>query len=359
VKYAVALVGVCAVLGTSSSSYAVINEFEEGKKQKEGERDVAAAATVKTGEKVAWRNSLVTYENIFSAYSIDRGAQLSYNPYYAQSISFLPRYYPRDDLYLRARLDLEIELTTSDDTDYAREWIVSDLYLDVDYKPAWMTIPVVDVMVNPSLRLMFPTSIVSRGRSMMLGLAPGVALRRSFKLLDGKFLKSVGLLYGFRATKYFHEYTTAQVSSRVCIQTRPDDPSCTQADGLRNRSWRFVNTVGVQLALMDKLLLSGTVLFINDLLYELPEGEHTFNDMTVHVDGTDMNHRASTWAIFDLSYDLLDWLWLSAGVSTYYPQLAPDSTYRTPMFNRYTTFYFDVTLPVDRFVSQVRSWTGS
>jgi len=345
------------VLGLPLRSEGGINEFEEGKKKKV---DAAAAAQAQVEPaKVPWRNSVVVYEHIFSAISLDQGAELTWNPYYAQSFSFRPRYYLRDDLSLRGRLDLEVELTMSDETDHLREWIVSDLLIDGDYSPSWMKIPVVGVTVSPNVRLTFPTSILSRGQSMMMGIGPGFALRREFGLLKGKVLSSIGLMYAFRATKYFHEFTEGQLDGPVvCSMANVENPGCVHT-GDRNRSWRFSNSFEVRVQILEKLTFTADLLLFNDLLYGLDE--ETYSDSTVpnaEVGASRVNHRASTWAIFDVSYDLLDWLWLSVGTSTYYPQLTPDSSYRGPFFNRYTTFYFDVTLPVDRFVSQVQSWTG-
>lgn len=342
------------VLLLSAPAGAVISEYEQGKKKK---ADATVAKEGAAEKKVPWRNSTITYENIFSAISLNKGAEMTYNPYYAQSFSFRPRYYLRDDLSLRARLDLEVEVTTSDTTDHAREWILSDLLMDASYTPRWMKIPVVDVSVNPSIRLGLPTSIVSRGRSMMLSLAPGVAFRRSFDLLKGRFLKNIGVMYAFRAYKYFHEFKNAQVDSTgICITTNPNNPACLHS-GIRNRDWRFNNTFEVRLQLLEKLTLSIDLMLFNDLLHTLEPGTYDIgNGRTVELDESQVNHRALVWGIIDLSYDLFDWLWLSAGVSTYHAQLMPDSSYRAPFFNRATAFYFDVTLPVDRFVNQVRSW---
>ena len=354
-RRASSILGFFLCVSVSLPSVAAVSEFEESRKKTQAGAE--ASATVQ--KKVPWRNSLFVYENALSALSMNRGADLSYNPYYAQSLSFRPRYYAMDDLSFRARLDLEIELTTSDETDHAREWIVSDLLLDTVYAPKWMKIPVVDILVSPSLRLMFPTSIVSRGRSLVMGLGPGFSLKRSFDLLKGRFLKSIGLLYAFRGTKYFNEYTTAQLNtSGVCSPTtNPDNPGCLHS-GKRNVSWRLSNYLAAEVQVMEKLLFSAHVFLFNDLLYGL-DGEtvEIEESPSVELSESGVNHRASTWVIVDVSYDVLDWLSLSLGVSTYYPQLRSNSTYYGP-FNRYTTFYFDVAVPVDAFVAQVQRWTG-
>jgi hypothetical protein len=361
VKRSLALISLFAVLAAARLSFGAVDEYEQAKKSK------TAGTVSKEAEpekKVPWRGSAIIYSNSLSALSLDQGAELSYNPYYAQSFSFRPRYYPLDELSLAARMDLEIELTTSDSTDHAREWIISDLSLDASYAPTWMVIPVAKIAINPSIRLTFPTSIVSRGRSMVMDLSGGVAFRRAFDLLKGRFLKNIGLSYGFRVSKAFHEYATGQLTGDVCSglprdANSPNDPACLST-GIRNRSWRFINSFGFKLAVMEKLSFSASMMLINDLLYTLSERyeDRDGAGSPIYVDGSHMNHRAAIWSIFDVTYEALDWLELSLGVSTFHPQLTPDSNIRAPFINRYTAFYLDVAVPVDRFVSQVQTWIG-
>jgi hypothetical protein len=340
---------VSLLLLLSASANAALSEYEQGKKKK-------ADATVTSEAKVPWRNSTVTYSHSFSAISLNKGAEMEHNPYYTQSFSFRPRYYLRDDLSLRARLNLEIELTTSDATDHAREWILSDLLFDVSYGPKWMTIPYAEVKVNPSLRMGFPTSIVSRGRSLMFTFAPGVAFRRRFDLLKGRFLKNIGVMYAFRFYKYLHEFKNAQIDTTAICTTNVDNPACVHS-GIRNRNWRINNTFEVRLQILEKLTFTIDLLLFNDILHKLDAGTYsTGAGPDVTVGESQINHRASVWGIMDVSYDVFDWLWLSTGISTFHGQLTPDSNIRAPFFNRFTAFYFDVTLPIDPFVKRVQGW---
>jgi len=355
------IAGALLLLSASPAGAAATDEYEQSKQAEASISGEAAAPA----DKVPWRNSIFSYENTFSALTLSKGADLSYNPYYAQSLSFRPRYYVRDDISLRLRLDLEIELTQSDETDTTREWELSDMLIDVNYAPTWMVIPYAKVAVNPDLRFTFPTSIRSRGRSLMMGLAPGVAFRRSFDLLKGNYLKNIGVTYGFRATKYFHEYATAQLAESVCggLPTDANSPNadtgCLQT-GKYNRSWGFTNSLGFQLAVLEKLSVSGTMMFMNYVMHKGAAKEVVINAGMdpITMNETKVNHSAALWFILDVNYDLYDWLSLSAGISTYHPQLDPESDYYAPFFNRFTAFYFDVTIPVDKFVSQVQTWTG-
>lgn len=326
----------------------------------------AEETSATTTRKVPWRGSAFSYENTFSAISLAKSADPTWNPYYAQSLSFRPRFYPIEDLYVGARLDLEIELTTSDDTDHKREWIVSDLLLDVGYSHKVLTIPAVDVKVRPSIRFTLPTSIVSRGRSLVMGIGPALAFSREFKLLKGNVLSSLTLTYAFRPTKYLHQYAYAQVDIPDAYCANVSRPEC-QHRGRTNLNWQLSNYLAAKLQILKKLSFSADLFIMNGFTHKIPA--QTYADILLNesyrgtgsvfaVEESAVNHRASLWAIFDVTYDLVDWLSLSVGTSTYHPQLAPDSSYYGPFFNRYTNFYFTVTIPVDAFIDQVQSWAG-
>ncbi len=127
------------------------------------------------------------------------------------------------------------------------------------------------------------------------------------------------------------------------------DTGCLQS-GNRNRSWRIANSLGFSLQVLDKLSVAGSMAFYYYTVYGLSE--------TATVGKTKINHDASTWFVLGANYDLFEWISLSAGVSTFHPQLDNESDYRTPFFNRYTAFYLSMAVPVDKFVAQVQSWTG-
>jgi hypothetical protein len=324
----------------SSSTLAAVDEYQ--------------AVQKKQGQ-VPWRNSTFIYENSFSAYSLSKSADPTYNPYYSMSLDFKPRFYLRDDLSLRLRVVMDTELTVPDDDH--RRFLLGDISLDAVYAPSFLTIPYADIVVSPNIRFTFPSSIVSQGRSMIMNIGPGLSFSREIQLLKGRFLQNIGLMYSFRATKELNRYSTAQVDEREgCYNL--SRPEC-QHTGARNRSWRFTNSFEVKVQVMEKLALTLDFIAINDLLHGLPAETTTLgNGISVDLPSSDIDSRASAWGIFDVSYDLLDWLWLSAGTSTLYAQLQPDSSLRTPFFNRATNFYFDVTIPIDIFVNQVQSWTG-
>ena len=323
--------------------------------------DMGVEAKVsKKKKKVPYRGSVFQWGHSISALTFDRSAESTYNPYYSQGFSFQPRWYLRDDLSLRARFDMEVELTQADTLDSAHELFTYDLYLEGNYAPKWAKIPFVGITVNPSLRFYLPTGTLSKRKSLLTALAPGVVFRRSFKLLKGKWLKEIGLTYGFRVTKYFNSYETSSLDSQgICGGTTDVNQISCFTSGSRNVSYRLVNTFGFNLKIMEKLSLGTTLFVINDMLYEIPAGSYTTDSgSTVDLPASEINHRGSLWGILSVSYEVLPWMELSLGTSTFYGQLAQDSTYRGFFFNRYTNFTFDVSIPIDKFVAQVQDWTG-
>ena len=325
------------------------------------DENAEADAQVSKEKKVPYRGTLFAWGHSFSALTLDKSADPTYNPYYLQSFSFRPRWYLRDDLSLRARFDMQVELTESDTLDSANQVYTYDLSLEANYAPTWMKIPFVGISINPSVRLYLPTGTLSKRKSLLTAIAPGVVLRRSFDLLKGKFLKSVGLSYGFRFTKYINSYETSSLDSvGICGGSGldPSQPSCVSS-GSRNVSYRLVNSFGVSLKVMEKLSVSANLFVINDMLYDIEAGSYDLGESgAISLPASDINHRGSLWGIFSVAYEVLPWMELSVGTSTFYSQLAPDSTYEAFFFNRFTNFTFDVAIPIDKFVAQVQDWTG-
>ncbi len=67
-----------------------------------------------------------------------------------------------------------------------------------------------------------------------------------------------------------------------------------------------------------------------------------------------INHRAKIVALFDLTYQLFDWLWLTAGVSHVASQLDSSSGFYSPYGPGRTAIFFDLTVPVDGIIQAVQ-----
>jgi hypothetical protein len=337
----------------------------------------------RVGTEEAWadalpfRNSSITYENVISNRTIYQGDDLTYNPYYAMSVSLRPRWYFTDAFSTRLRFDVETELTNADNTTTYREPRVSDIYLDFVYDPI-VKIPGVGVSVGAGLRFSLPTSVESRAQTRYLGIGPELRLARVFSVLDG-----LTMAYSFRYTKYINRQDMVSRSSNPYTDGRPTSPVGPQSDpmleaayfatpavqtagmdphdhsGVPALSQAFTNTLMVRVDFLRRYVpMSFTVMtaFLNGLTYGVPEHttEVSGTDHTVAHIADPTTHRPSIWYVVDLGVEITDFLSASVGASTLSHQLAPDATYRTPFFNRNTNLYVDLSLDVERFVALFR-----
>lgn len=303
-----------------------------------------------------FRNTILTYENIFSVAQLNRDYEQTYNPYYAMGLSIKPRWYFTDEFSVRLRLDLEGELTDADYTSEYHETRVGDLILDLVYNPVY-TIPTLDVTLGFGIRAQFPTSLESQAESRYMGLGADMRLGRVFDVLDGLVIS-----YMFRYMKYLNRYTTLQRDTNPyeCVG---GDPACMANWQLGDpaRSHGIFNWISLSLGFLREqwrpMNFTIAVLFINYLSYELPETTVTLmggEEVPVEHIANPVNHNAYIWYIFELGLDITDYLGISIGASTYSPQLGPDSTYREPFFNRHTRIYVDLSLDIERVVAAIR-----
>ncbi|MGC4117183.1 MAG: hypothetical protein QM765_22005 [Myxococcales bacterium] len=79
-----------------------------------------------------WRDTAIDYGHSFSAISLNKNAEPTYNPYYAHSLTITPVWHLWDDyLVAKVRLAMEQELTNSDDTTYKNEVVFNDMQIDL------------------------------------------------------------------------------------------------------------------------------------------------------------------------------------------------------------------------------------
>ena len=295
--------------------------------------------------RVPWRGSEFVYRNVFSAISLDRSADLTYNPSYAMSFSFRPSWWFSDHLYVRANLDLVRELTEADETSFQNETLLGDLALTAGYAPV-VTIPVVDIAVSADILFRIPTSKVSQARSLALGIGPGVRLSRSFDLLSGL---SVG--YSLRAMPLIHQSTTAELETPLIPGCSASDGGCDAYlhTGVRNAQFRLQQLFYVTARLLDWLSLSTTYGLWIDWLYPIDIDDPRIS----HGEIEPQDRRyASVWEV-EVLFSPMPAMQIGVGTSTLGPQLAPDSSYYNPFYNRYTTIFVDLHLDVAGLISQI------
>ncbi|MBW2276363.1 MAG: hypothetical protein JRF63_02660 [Deltaproteobacteria bacterium] len=293
-----------------------------------------------------WRGSYLGYRNAVSATSLDRGAELTYNPYYAMGLFIAPRWWLGDALQISADLTVMRELTDADTTSEQGETLLGDLVVGLS-APSFYTVPAIELELSAGLDLITPTSKGAQARTLYVGLTPGVGLARRFDVLAG-----LAFSYGFGATKFFHGATTAQ-------REAPLIPDCSASGscelyvgtGMRNTSWRLQSSFGASLSFVDWLSISAGVAVLTDVLYPL---DGTDSQVSYEPqEPTDLRHTMA------YSAEILGWpmpsLGIALGAETVNPQLRPDSTNEQPFFNRYTVLYLDLRLDFAGLSTQIAS----
>ena len=341
-------------------------ETDEGGGGASSGADVAVAAEGPSDDGIArrFRLSGFTYENIFSARPRSTDLSPDATFYYAMSYSFQPRFYVTDWFHLRARFDLEHELTDGGTT-YLREPLASDTTID-----AWFTDvldPVTDwVDLHLFARLTFPSSKASQARTLQTGVTAGLTLMRSFPVLEG-----LRLSYGFSASKYFNRYTTAvqEAPTLSCVAGADFDCASQVNTGARNASWAIRNVFGLTFSPIERLTFSASVSWNTQLLYSLTDADASDlyggvvcadpRACPIVPDELNTDMRVGLAYVLALGYDILPWLGVAVGTSTFNPQLTPSSDYRAPFFNRYTNFFIDINITVDELVQSIMGRSGT
>lgn len=313
----------------AASAPQVVTKTEEKKQEKEG---------------AAWRGSYLKYTNAFTAMSLSKAADPYWNPTDVHSLSIHPEWHFNKHLFVAASFDIEQELTLSDDTTYANQFMVSDLSFDVG--TSGYEEPVSGIRASGFLRLIAPTSLASKGQTKLFSLAPAVSLSRKFDVASGL---TVG--YSARYTQRFQRYTSGQydgpiIGSCASAQTL----NCARFDNMGNRNTQEDLLQGpfVSFDPVERLHLYVTYWQMNAWLYPLSP-----TDVPLSVDPVDNPMREANAFILSAGFDVTRELSLSLGASTFTSQPGLDGLRRSPFFNRNTTVSLDVALDIEALLSRI------
>lgn len=323
-----------------------------GSSKKEAVRVSADGTVIRGNQSSAWRGSWISYDHVHTTVGFDKGAELTWNPYYAHSITLSPRYALSDEFFLSASWTLEQELTNSDWTTSQNELVWSDIALTAGWS-GWAE-PTTEVRVTPTLRVTLPVSEVSAAQTQILAISPSVRLSRNFSLLGGLYLA-----WSATWTQRFHEETTARLDASGVVGCETD--ACADAErfantGVRN-AWGDLSTgPSAVLTLQPGLRFNVDMRWTKAWLYDAA-------DATVLVQGEErevasspatrgFDGRYGTYFGIGLAYDLLDSLTLTGAVYTPSPQLDMEGQRRSPFFNRFTRVGLSVGVDVDTFAQK-------
>ena len=314
--------------------------------------EIAPAAKAKANP---WKGTFVGYEHVFSAVSLDKASGQTWNPYYAHSFTLQPMWRFHDYVGLRLRLDVEQELTDSDETVRRYEWMWSDLNVEVNAGKGY-TEKVTGININGNLRLGLPVSKISRARTMFLALSPSLTISRKFPVLKG-----LTIAYSGRFTYQFHQSTTAQYDGTSLSCGDPDSAECERFTntGIRNAQTVLVHGPSIRLDILDNLSFSVSYSLRRSGLYDLDDYEVYDSASGIHL-GTltsgenDIDARYGQAFSAELAWAPIDMVGLALGFITVYSDLRQNGSYQTPLFNQFTNIYLNLSLDIDSVVQAFR-----
>ena len=294
---------------------------------------------------VPYRDSEVLYRNVVSARSFNRRADLTYNPYYAMELELSPVFWLNQYLYSTLDVSLVREFTRADTTTKGGETVLQDIYLAFG-SPGVVTIPVVNIEVTPTVRFYVPSSKVSRARTLILAIRPRIGLSRRFDVLDGLIFS-----YGMAFMGNLHESTTAECEAPL-IDVPPGSTRSEESFtnlGVRNTRFSLSNTVSLDLGVASWIGMRLMVSIIHGFLYRLGGDERISYEPQEPTDVRYMMAYNGEVYIRPRRF-----LTVALGFITENYQLAPDSTYEAPFFNRYTAPYLDLRVDVAALSKKVK-----
>ncbi|HUU01431.1 MAG TPA: hypothetical protein VM425_08340 [Myxococcota bacterium] len=329
---------VCALLAWSGMASAADDEQAGDEQQQSSKYDPFLSSATKA----PWRGSQLIYSNTFNLISLDRSAELTYNPNYSMTWSFRPRWWFGDNFFVRATLDVTRELTEADETTYSREAWLGDLSLVAGVAKLW-TVPLVGVDISGDIGLTFPTSKASQAATLVMAVAPRLRLSKTFNLLKA-FIVGANL----RVTPYFHRYTTRELESPLIANCSANEAGCGAFlnSGSRNAFLRLTPSLDATQVIFDWLGVSLSYGWLIDWLHATNGGE----DVVSYQPQQPQDQRYYSFFQLNVFFEPASFVEVDLNLLTYAPQLAPDSNYYNPFFNRYTTFSVDLIIRVDGLI---------
>ena len=310
----------------------------------DGGETQAAAETQAATEKSLFRGSSLSYRHTATTRTFDKSYENTWNPYYAQTVVVSPVLWLNDGFNVSANALFTREFTQADSTTEENETLMGDLSVSAS-APRVIHIEAASMSMGVGLAVISPTSKSSQARSMMAAIAPRASLSWSAKVLSG-----LRVSLSSRMTRYFHEFTTSGRESPLVGSCSATTAGCGAFlnTGLRNTQWRLTHGATVSLGLTEWLSVAVSQSLSTDWLYAL---ESSLLPSLSPQENQDQRYGAA----FDVSFgvEAIRGLDLRLGMSTAGPQLAPDSSYYNPFYNRYSAIYLDLVCDLDEVVGIV------
>jgi hypothetical protein len=296
-------------------------------------------------EGLPFRGSNFGFYQTLTANSFGKGTQLSYNPTYAWlfDLNLLWHFNRRFQLIVNQALQLEI--TSSELTLHRREPRLTDtsatfgaLLLKTKFNPDTQFI------LNGSVGLLAPTSLVSQAATMTLGTRVGLSSTLSLP----KVLQGLGINF---AVGYLHRFLRQNVvavgdAGYPCAIGSSSREYCTALGGPTNLRLAVTSAISGELAIKWGVSAGWTHTWRRAA--DLAEASVPTSTGTVELpEGTDHHWRNMNTIDVTVTYFATGWLGLGASVTNWFMERGPDSAIRPPYRPTDTYFGLNATLRLD------------
>jgi hypothetical protein len=345
----------------SSEHLAVpVDPVEAEPESQEGLRyDLETGRWVPDTVPLPWRNTLFVWDHTVTTKTFDPNAALSYNPTYYQTFSLRPRYYLDESISIRAREDIVVELTDSDDRARNHEPVFSDLQLSI-VNTQIVELPG-EITIGAGVTAWAPVSVVSRNANLVLGLEGSTSATRVFDdVVGGLTLQAYGAL------RYnFHTKNVPTTESDIYAPPfTPSGGAHTPLDQLGAPSNSvLVGTLGLSISLAINDWLSVGVDYEGQWAHGYGLAEACTSPERVVVadaeqlclpDASATKLRATSYLAIGAAVIPTAWLYVWAGVVSWTSQLAPNGSYYNPFDNPSTSISVTAIFTMDEVYTTVR-----
>lgn len=297
--------------------------------------------------------SMLAINQTVGATTFDKAADPTWNPSVGMTLLLAPRVRLGGRVSLSALTMLSREFTQEDWTTYRGESTLSDTFVTLSVA-AWRS-DALGLSLAASAQARLPTSKASLAAGTMLGSLLGAVVSWSGSAAPWGWRQGFGVAVIARGGPFWQREAESSLE-------RPWLDGCAELasgcerfahSGVRNPTSRaqFIGSFDWQPHPRLTLSLQGGVFF--DWLAPLPTATSTAG-FAVEPDPTDPSTRALTFTAAYANFVLLPSLAIAAGVETGHPQLAPDSHYRQPFFNRFSTLLVSLRVFPDAVIASLR-----
>jgi hypothetical protein len=278
--------------------------------------------------------SMVSLRNQVGAPSFNRGALPDYNPNVSIAMLIAPR-------SLSALTTVTRELTDADWTTQAGETTLSDTFLTGGV--GLLSSKSTGLALSGALQVRAPTSKSSLANGMVAGVLAGFTGSWSASFAPFGWKQSLSLALIGRVGPFFHRTTTGSLQTPWLDGCAELAGGCGQFahNGVRTPLWRAQGIGALTWNPLDRLSISFQGGVFYDRLRDVAAATSRAG-FVVPADPTDPSARGIIFTALYANLSVHPALSFALGSETGHLQLAPDSTYRQPFFNQFTTVLFAV-----------------